>query len=322
VVNARLTKLILLGLLGLGLLLTTYAYAVELNGVSLSPTNVDKSIKPGESFEQIFNVQNRTGEPIKLQAYLQDFRVENNQWIKVENPDPRWSPMTWATIVSAPEKLGHMEEGQVRVKFNVPKDAEMGEHVTYFNAKFIPAVDQQEAKATGITVASEIRSLVYVKVTDTEGNLDLKPGWRLNKAGTGFWHFSKPVFTVAAANTGNVHLEVRGNIVIKDGIRNQKTELVIPLFNVLPGTEKRMDVVWNEVPFFGYFQGKMQLTYDGNNFEEREFSFIYLPLLTFIGIVVTVLGIILAVALYIRQLQKRLAAAEQRQNNNPGGEGN
>lgn len=318
-VVARLTKLFWLGLLVGGLLFTTFAHAAELNGVSLSPTNVDKTIKPGGTFEQEFNVQNRSGEPVKLQTYIQDFRIENNQWNKVENPDARWSPMMWSDVISAPEKLEHLEQGKVRVRFSVPQNAEMGEHVTYFNAKFIPLdAEQKAAQTTGINVASEIRSLVFVKVTDAEGKLELKPSWSLGKAGTGFWHFSKPIFTIEAANTGNVHLEVRGNIVIKDGIRNQKTELSIPLFNVLPGTEKKMEVPWNEAPYIGYFQGKMQLTYDGKNYEEREFSFVVVPLLTLIGAIVTIFGVILAVVLYIRQLQKRLAVAEQRQNSSPG----
>ncbi len=318
-VNARMTTLLLFGLLGLGLMLTTYAHAVELNGVSMGPSIVDRTIKPGESFEQVFTVQNKTDGTVKIEAYAQDFRIENNQWNKVEKPDARWSPMTWATIVSAPEKLDHLEQGKICVRFDIPENAEKGEHVTYFNTKFIPVtVEQKGTLSAGISVASEIRSLVYVKVTDAEGKFDLKQTWRLNKAGTDFWHFGKPTFTTAVTNTGNVHLEVRGNVVIKDGIRNQKTELKIPVFNILPGTEKKMETTWNEAPFIGYFQGKMQLTYDGINFEEREFSFVVVPLLTLAGTVLTITVIILAIVLYIRKLQRRLAAAEQRQNNNPG----
>lgn len=298
---------------------STCAYAVELNGVSLGPSIVDKTIKPGESFEQSFNVQNRTDGTVRLDSYTQDFRVENDQWNKVENPDPRWSPMTWATVVSAPGKLDHMEQGKIRVRFTVPDNAEMGEHVTYFNVRFSPVTEEPKgAQSTGITVASEIRSLVYVKVTDAQGNFNLKQAWRLDEAGTGFLHIRKPVFNTAAANTGNVHLEVRGKISINDVIRNQKTELNVPLFNILPGAEKRIAVTWSEAPFIGYYQGKIQLTYDGVNYEEREFSFVTVPLLTLAGTAAVITAVILAVVLYIRKLHKRLSAAEQRQNNSPG----
>jgi len=318
-VNARLIKIILLFLLGFGLLISARAYAVELNGVSMGPAIVDRTVKPGESFEQEFNAQNRTDGTVRLEAYMQDFRVENNQWDKVEDPDSSWSPMTWATVISAPEKLDRGEQGKIRVRFDVPKNAEKGEHVTYFNVKFIPVVAGQKGELTAtITVASEIRSLVYVKVSDAAGNLNLIRAWRVDKAGTDFWHTSKPVFTVSVANRGNVHLEVRGNIDITDVFRNQRTKLNVPLFNVLPGTEKKIEIPWNEAPFIGYFQGKMQLTYDGENFDEWKFSFVVGPLLTIAGTVTIITAIILVVILYIRKLQKQLAEAERLQNNNPG----
>ncbi|MCL6479277.1 MAG: hypothetical protein K6T65_12865 [Peptococcaceae bacterium] len=318
-VNIRPTKNILLFLLGFGLIFCASAHAVELNGVSLGPTIIDRTVMPGESFEQEFNVQNRTEGTVRLEAYVQDFRVENNQWNKVENPDPRWSPMTWATIVKSPEKLASGEQGKIRVRFDVPKNAEMGEQVTYFNVKFIPVIaDQKKDQVAKVTVASEIRSLVYVKVTDAQRNFTLRQAWRVDKAGTGFWHFGKPVFTVAAANTGNVHLEVRGKIDITDMVRNQKTILDVPLFNILPGAEKKIGITWSEAPFIGYFQGKMRLTYDDENFEERKFSFVVVPLLTMAGTVTIFAGGILAVVLYIRKLHKRLAEAEQLRNSNPG----
>ncbi|MFZ5644093.1 MAG: hypothetical protein ACOY46_10925 [Bacillota bacterium] len=314
-------RFFLAGLLVIVMFLPTQAYAIEMNGTSLGPTIVDKMIKPGESFEQVFNIQNRSGEPVEIEAYVQDFRVEKDYWHKVDNPDTRWSPMTWATIASAPKRLANMEQGKIRVIFNVPKNAEMGEHLTYFNVRFIPgtnAINTKGEQGAGITVASEIRSLVYVKVTDPRGNFELKQSWRLLKAGTGFWHFGKPVFSAAAENNGNVHLEVRGNIVVKDVIRNQTAELNVPTFNILPGADKKIDITWNDAPFIGYFHGKMQLTYDGKNFEERQFSFATVPLLTLTGTLLTFTGIIFAVALYIRKLKKQLAMAEQRQSNIPG----
>jgi len=256
-------------------------------------------------------VQNRTDGTVELEAYIQDFRVENNQWDKVEDTDSSWSPMTWATVINAPEKLNSGEQGKISVKFDVPKNAEKGEHVTYFNVKFIPVVAGQKGEMTAtISVASEIRSLVYVKVSDAAGNLNLIRAWLVNKAGTGFWHVSKPVFTISVVNTGNVHLEVRGNIDITDVSRNQGTKLNVPMFNVLPGKEKEIEIPWNEAPLIGYFKGKIQLTYDGENFDEREFSFVVGPLPTLAGTVIIFLAVILAVILYIRKLQKQLKDAE------------
>lgn len=312
------TRLFLLPLMLLACLISPlYAEAVEINGVGLGPTIVDKTARPGESFEQIFEVQNKTDATVNLESYLQDYRVENGQWSKVENPDVTWSPMMWGTIVSAPERLGPQESGSIRVRFDVPENAEMGEQVTYFSARFIAAPAwQEEEQAAQITVASEVRSIVYVKVTDLMGILNLTKAWRIDQAGTGYWHFAQPTFTVAAANTGNVHLEVRGSIELTDLIRNQKTKLDIPLFNILPGSDKKIEINWKEAPFIGYFNGQIKLTYDGANFEERHFSFVVAPLLTLAGTVAVITAIILAVVLYIRRLQKRLADMERLQNNN------
>lgn len=316
--NFRMTRLFLLPLMLLVWLISpSDAGAVEINGVGLGPSIVDRTVKPGESFEQVFVVRNKTAAAVDLQSYLQDYRVENNQWNKVENPDAVWSPMTWATIISAPEKLDPGQKGDIRVRFDVPENAEMGEHVTYFSAKFTPAAArQEEEQSTQITVASEIRSIVYVKVTDPLGIFNLARSWRIVKAGTGYWHFDQPTFTVAAANTGNVHLEVCGTIEITDLIRNQKTQLTVPLFNILPDTEKKMEINWKEAPFIGYFKGQVELTYDGVNFEKRDFSFVVVPLLTLAGTAAVIIAIILAVVLYIRKLQKRLAEIEKLQNNN------
>jgi hypothetical protein len=177
-------------------------------------------------------------------------------------------------------------------------------------------VAKQKGQVTQITVASQIRSLVYIKVTDAQGRLNLTRAWRLDKAGIDFWHFNTPVyFTVAAANRGNVHLEVRGAIEIRDVIRNQKIKLDVPLFNILSGTNKEIAIPWREAPFIGYFQGNIRLTYDDVHFETRNFSFVIIPLLTLLGVLVAVVAIIMAVALYIRKLKKRLVEAERRLNN-------
>ncbi len=312
-------KVLIVNLLWLALFWANPAHAVELNGFSLGPSIVDITVKPGESCEQEFTVRNNSDTPARLDAFFQDYLVENDQWHAVENPDTRWSPMSWATILYAPEELQPGERGKIQARFEIPGNAEMGEHLTYFHAKFMPTgSSSNDAQSSGIVFASEIRSLVYVKVTDAKGNLDIIQSWRINSAGTSYWNFGKPVFTVGVTNTGNVHLEVRGNVAINDGIRNQRTELSIPLFNVLPGKEKEMHLSWDEAPFIGSFNGTMRLTYDGSAFEERQFSFIIVPLMTLAGIVLSFAGIILAAALYIRKLKMRLAAAERRQDNYPG----
>ncbi|SHG42412.1 hypothetical protein SAMN02745221_00171 [Thermosyntropha lipolytica DSM 11003] len=309
--NYRHPAIVVINLAVLFLLLLP-AKAVELNGVSLGPTIVDKTVRPGDFFEQEFEVKNNGSEEMKLEVYIQDYRIQGNKWEEVKNPDIRWSPMKWATIISAPEKVGPGEKGRVKIRFDIPENAEQGEHVTYFSAKFIPVLDPQDKQTTGISVASEIRALVYIKVTDLLGNLDLRPGWHIDKAGTNFWHFSPPVFTVAVTNTGNVHLEVTGNIVIEDVWRSQKTEIAIPRFNVLPEQNKTMLVKWDEAPVVGYFKGKMLLTYDGENFIPSQFSFIVIPLLTLLGILLVAGGGILAIAFYIASLRRRLKEAEEK----------
>lgn len=102
--NCRYTVLIALNAVIL-FILTSFAWAVELNGVSLGPTIVDRTVKPGEYFEQEFEARNNGSEEMRLEVYMQDYIVHDNKWEKVENPDIRWSPMKWATIVSVPERL-------------------------------------------------------------------------------------------------------------------------------------------------------------------------------------------------------------------------
>lgn len=309
--NYRLTAIIALNLMVLFLLVLPVR-AVELNGVSLGPTIVDKTVKPGEYFEQEFEVRNNSSDEMGLEVYVQDYRLKDNKWERITNPDIRWSPMKWATVVSTPEKVAPGGEGKVKVRFDIPENAEQGEHVTYFSAKFIPVLKQQKKQATGINIASEIRALVYVKVTDPQGNLNLQKGWRIEKAGTKFCHFSAPVFTIVLTNTGNVHLEVTGDVVIKDVLRNQKTKLDIPRFNVLPGQNRTMLVKWEEAPVIGYFEGEMKLTHDGENFEKNRFSFIVIPLLTLLGVLFVVAGIVVALFLYIGNLKRRLREAEEK----------
>lgn len=294
------------------------AHAVEVNGVRLGPSIVDQTVKPGESFEQIFQVHNQGDEIVSLEPYLQDYRIDNGEWIELENPDSRWSPMTWGTIVSFPEHLAPGESGDIQVKFDLPESAEMGEHMTYFSVKFIPDADTpaEGEQSTGIVIASQIRSIVYIKVTDALGNFNLEPSWHINKATVGFWNFNKPVFTMDITNDGNVHLEARGTIELTDTIRNQKTELNVPLFNILPDSSNGIQIPWEEAPFIGYYTGRINLTYDGENFEQHDFSFVTIPLFTLLGSLSVLAAIILAVVFYIRKLQKRLSEMEQNQNNN------
>jgi len=301
-------------ILGWVLLWPAGVYAVDLNGFSLGPPIIDKTIKPGESLEQVFIVNNLSQDAVTVEPYVQDYNVDKGKWNKVKDSDERWSPMKWATIESTPGRLGPGESGQILVKFNIPKDAEAGEHTTYFKTKFVPITNPEGESSAQIAIASELGSLVYIKVTDELGNLNINRSWTLNQAGTGFWHFSKPVFTIKAKNTGNVHLEVKGNIELKDILRNQTANLNVPLFNILPDKDKEIQIPWNEAPFLGYIQGEIQLTYDGKNFEERPFSFLIVPLFTLLGVILILGAVILTVLLYINSLRKRLAEAEGLQN--------
>jgi len=293
---------------------TVDASAIELNGVSLGPTVIDKQLKPGDYAEEVFFIKNFNDEVFEVQPYFQDFRVEKEVWKEVEDPDPKWSPMTWTNIISFPEKLGPKEEGEVRVGFTIPEDAELGEHVTYFSVKFVKAgTNEENNPQTNISVASEIKSLVYVTVIDPNGKFVPVRSWEINKAGIGFWQFKEPVFKIKALNTGNVQIETKGNILINDLLRNKKTNIDIPLVNILPNNEKEISLAWDDAPFLGYYEGVIKLSHDGSNFEERSFRFVTIPILSFIGLVVILGGIITSIALYITSLKKRLAALENKQ---------
>lgn len=274
-------------------------YAVGNDSVGISPHVVEITTKKGESFEKVFTITNRTQQKVRIITEVQDLVKEGQVWLESKETNPQIAPMTWGEVVDSPEYLDPNKSAKIKVAFKVPQDASIGEHRTYLRVKFQPEEKQ------GVTVASELVPIFYIKVADQFGNMNLHEGYQFT-AKTSWLNLANPTFSVSVHNTGNTHVPIRGKVEVYDVLRNNRTEIPIPLYRILPDEIRDSFVIWDQAPVIGYFQATVSVTMDEQTYQQKQLNFIIIPKTFSIGLVLFIISIFPLFRMYKKRVERKI----------------
>jgi hypothetical protein len=282
--------------LTLGFLLPGTVKAENYEGYYSSSMIMNFQGKPGETITKTLRFFNDTSDKSEAEFTVRDFIYENNSIIYEEDRPINFSVQKWAKLNVDKVMLQSKDYIDVEVTINIPANAEMGEHMALLEGAFIPAA----SKDSQMKIKTEIAPVVYVQVTDKNGNINLNKDWDLlgiKKDVLNGGHF---IFSVK--NNGNVHLESEGTVKITNLITKKKSEEKIPRVNLLPDHSKNILVRWESKDFIGVYKAEVDFSMDGERFEKLDTTLFLIPWL-FVGIT---LGLILLFIILIRMYMKRL----------------
>jgi hypothetical protein len=261
------------------------------------------------------NVQNITAASATYQVIVNDFiagKNETGQPSLVLDEDkfaPSHSLKRYITHV--PNITVPAEQSKdVKVTITIPKDAAGG---GYFGAVRFAPVDTNGQKKN-VTISASVGSLLLIRVPgDIVENiklesLDVRTAENATSANA-FFTSNKGLYAVARfKNSGNVHEQPFGKIVLKKGTKTlQTTEInnTDPRGNALPDSIRRFSVKLDKVGFWGKYTIEGNFGYGSNGqLITGKSNFMVIPLPLIILALLLVVGIIGAIVVVPRAIKR------------------
>jgi hypothetical protein len=277
-------------------------------GYYISPGVISIKAKQGETINSQMSIKNDTDKPINVICEFKDVEKRENQLIFRDDIPSQLSIAKWASTKQKEIQLKPRSAMELPFDLIIPKDAEIGEHVGVLSIRFKGVEGAQN-------VSTELLPAVYVLVTDENGNANIRKGWELVTFKADRWNGGPVLFTVR--NTGNVHLESTGTIVLRDIFTGKEKTIEIPRENVLKDSEKTISANWKPEDWFGIYDVTIKFSMDGEKVQKIDKIFFVLPLIiTIILFIIFVIFTVLPIWIYrltrkIRKIEKQSTQSTQ-----------
>jgi len=253
--------------------------------LTIAPPLIKNNMVPGESWASSVKIVNNNTEVIKVFAHVFDFKsgpeggvefLQNNFEEKEEGREiSNFLLSDWIEISKEAIELAPNESKEVPFIIKAPENAEPGGH---YAAILIGTKPNKELEGSGLNVSSLLSSLIMINVGgDTIEKADIRE-FSVSK---NIYDEPKADFTVRFENTGNVHVQPRGEIKIYDFWGNEKGNIQInhnsSFGNVLPGSIRKWEFSWageKKISEMGRYKASLVLAY-GEEAKETVFYNLY-----------------------------------------------
>lgn len=283
--------------------------SAQTSGIRISPIRFEEIVDPGQTIERTLAVANVSDAPMRLYAYLRDFRAEG------ENGQPRLiAPGTeegyflasWIDITDQGVDFAPGEEKNISYMINVPEDIGPG---GYYGAILFGTEPPRlkldgEEKGAGMAVSQQTGSLVLLRVKGS-----VKEESRIREFITDKSMYGTPFdieFLLRVENMGNVHAKPIGTINIKNMFGNDVGSIRVndSGANVLPNSIRRFTENWQGEMGFGRYNASIGLSYGtptgmGGQGKQTLYTETVFWIMPWRIIIPTLLTLIIAVALLI-----------------------
>jgi hypothetical protein len=223
------------------------AHALSIN---IDPSNVNVTLKPGDTKEGEILIQNLGDSKIKVKAYTEDWiYASDGSKVFMKPGSSVYSCSSWIKLDPLNFELASKESKKVKYTITSPSNASGGHVSVIF---FESIIDKYE----GIAVAGRIGAIVY---QNTEG--DVKMSGDIKAFSVIATAESDPVIlNITFENNGNSYLAAKPSIKItKDGKTVVETQ---PMnINTLPGDTKISSITINDPLTEGNYKAQVELSF-------------------------------------------------------------
>ena len=292
--------------------------------LEISPTLVTLDADPGEELTLQVRLRNVSSEALIVSGEINDFLagdelgaprviMEEDMEEFADNP---YSIREW--IDSVPEIL--LEPGEIETltaTINVPANASPGGHYGVIRFSGTPP----ELEDTGVSLAASVGTLVLLTVSgDITEAAEVEEFTVMKDGETPRLFESQPLQLVQRIrNTGNVHIQVRGQVFIKDMFDRDLAAANVNLSqqNILPDSVRRFEqdidssLIGNK-RLFGRYTANLELTYGDEQTISDTITFWVIPYRLIGGIILAVIIVSLGIWIMLKRYRRRILKQARR----------
>ncbi len=266
-------------------------------GLSIQPVKIDQTINPGDVLDGSILLGNASDGPVDVEVSLQDFvptaGADGIQFIG--RTEGVTSVIDWIHVDT--KNTFSLKQGeQISLPYTItaPLNAEPGSHLGVILFKATP----KNAPSGSIKVGTQVGTLVMVAIP---GN-HLEKGTILDFMVPMFSQKGPIPFDIKFQNTGTVHFEPKGTIIIRNMFGQKAGEVPVTGQVALPTSVKELKFSWDPGTFaLGRYTASATI-YDGEGdaLTSKEVSFWIVPIWYILGFLV-VLVLIYMILRYIKR---------------------
>ena len=291
--------------------------------MTLTPPLIKNNMNPGEKWMSTIKFVNNNKQDLIVYTEIQDFRSSPDggvELIPIEESEGDGSQSgflrKWMQVQEGPFTIAPFDSIEIPFEIDVPETAEPGGH---YATILVGTKASDDLVGSGLSISSMISSLVLVNIS---GNV-IEEG-KIREFSTDKNYYKEPEvnFKLRFENTGNVHLQPKGNIVIQDMFGNEKGLIDInkdtTYGNVLPNSVKTWNFSWEgESGIFkmGKYNAVITIYYgeQAAEVDTRTFYFWYVDFKILGIILASILGFFLIIFLIIRLYIRRAIKQSQKE---------
>lgn len=293
----KLIILLSLPLLSLFFLVSAPAYA-EQSGLQISPLTFNFEVEKGGQATGKIIVTNLNNQAIDYQIEAEDFAQVSDEGAPsfggVAESEDLSTLSSWIAFSGkVTGQLAAKDSIEVNFVINVPKDAEPGGH---YAAIFARHVVKTAEGSTELGISPRVGTLILVSVPGVVSNEA-----EITEFNPPSFLWRGPVdFSMKVSNTGSVHYDSQGKIII-DPIIGTENEIDMGTHTIIPNNARNYTGTWNKRFPFGYYTVTAQATNGLGEWVTTKKVVWALPL----EIAIPVLLLLIIVILLIKKLKRK-----------------
>ena len=232
----------------------TFFALAQPTAITIMPVKFMFELKPGDTIQGRVIVVNPNEFPLALKPEMEDFvPAAGTADINFVPHAPGTTGLVdWIKFGTDLLVLEPKEQREISFEITAPPDATPGSHfgVLFFKTQPVPGQE-----GTSLVITTRVGSLILVAVP---GNVS-RTGELRGFGGPKFVSKGPVEFLVGFLNTGTVHYEPDGIVIVKNIFGRKMTEVPIQEQWILPTGMKTLKAVWPAGYLFGYFKAFLEI---------------------------------------------------------------
>jgi hypothetical protein len=251
--------------------------------LSIQPVKIDETLNPGQSLTGQILLQNPSDGPVDVTVSVQDF-VPNAgaDSIQFVGRAPGLSTVRDWISVGVKDSFSMKVGEQMEIPYTIaaPANAEPGGHFGVLLFKATP----QGGTTGSLKVGTQVGMIILIAIPGSH----LEKGNILDFMAPLFQQYGPVPFSVKFQNTGTVHFEPKGSIIITNMLGQKAAEIPVTGQVVLPTSIKDLSFTWEASGFsIGRYSAVATIKDgDGNVLTSKEVSFWIVPIWYIVGFLI------------------------------------
>lgn len=285
------------------------------DGIKVSPSIIEKTITPGEVFEQAISITNESASNMRIYIFLRDFTADGEEGspkLLVPGSAQGSYMSSWISDYEANGvDIGPGASHNFNFKITVPKDAGPGGYygALVFGTKAEDIRTNSGDKGAASAISQQAGALLLMQVPgETDEAASIREFYTDRSA------YNMPFnvnFTTRVENQGNVHIKPRGVVQISNMFDKEVATVKVNdiAANVLPKSVRKFSSSWADKTGFGRYKATLAMTYgapveNGGNGQQSLTSVTYFWVIPWKIVTYSTLALLL-IALIIYLLLRR-----------------